>query len=85
MYRRFYVSTSLVAVFINSLYCIGACEHYRVKFYFGLVIIIINYSIVYIHHHETTQMHAHTIKQRTGCGPIPTSLDATKQVTDWGR
>ena len=34
-----------------------------------------------IHHHETTQIHAHTIKQRTRCGPIPTSLDPTKQVT----
>ena len=31
----------------------------------------------------TTRLHNHTIKQRTRCGPIPTSLDPTKQVTDW--
>ena len=29
-------------------------------------------------------IHAHTIKQRTGCGPIPTSLDPTKQAIGTG-
>ena len=37
-----------------------------------------------IHHHETSQIHALTIKPRTGCGSIATSLDPTKQATDWG-
>ena len=37
------------------------------------------------HRKRLTQIHTHTIKQRTRCGPIPTSLDPTKQATDWGR
>ena len=46
MYSHFYLTTSLGAVFINSLYCIAACKHYRMKFYFAVwrinkVIIII--------------------------------------------
>ena len=32
---RFYLTTSLIGVFINSLYCIAACKHYRTKYYFG--------------------------------------------------
>ena len=36
-----------------------------------------------IHHHETAQIHPHTIKQRTGCRSIPASLDSAKQATDW--
>ena len=45
----------------------------------------LNTCKVGIHHHETTQIHAHTIKPRTGCGSILTILDPTKQATDWGR
>ena len=37
-----------------------------------------------IHHHDTSQILANTIKPRTWCGSIPTSLDPTKQATDWG-
>ena len=29
---------------------------------------------------RNSQIHAQTIKQQTGCGPIPTSLDPTKQA-----
>ena len=28
--------TSLIVVFMYSLYCISACKHYRTKFYFGV-------------------------------------------------
>ena len=37
-----------------------------------------------IYHHDSSQIRAHTIKHRTGCGSIPTNLDPTKQATDWG-
>ena len=30
----FYLTTSFIAVLINSLYCIAACTHYQMKFYF---------------------------------------------------
>ena len=30
----FDLTTSFIAVLINSLYCIAACTHYQMKFYF---------------------------------------------------
>ena len=29
LYVRFYLTTGIIAIFINSLYCIAACQHYR--------------------------------------------------------
>ena len=38
MYLRFlYVTTSRIAIIINSLYCIAVRKHYRAKFYFGFM------------------------------------------------
>ena len=32
----FYLITSLIAVFINSLYVLSICKQYQIKFYFGV-------------------------------------------------
>ena len=48
MYGRVYLTTSIVAVFIKSLYCITACKHYRTKFYSGTCVHCINTVVIII-------------------------------------